>query len=74
MLSRMEVPVISTRGMTRIVTMLIPRELTRESNQFDMGYEAAKREFAKILGEELNIDFDSNPARTILRELRRRDG
>lgn len=74
MLTRMEVPVISSRGMQKIVTLLIPRDLSRDSNQFDMGYEAAKRDFARIIGEELNIDFEGNPARTILRELRRKDG
>lgn len=70
-LQSMEVPIISRKGMYRLVSMLLERDLDRDSNLFDVGYEKAKKDIAIVLADELNVSFDNNPAKRLAQGLRR---
>lgn len=72
MLNR-EVPVLSTRAVMKVLEAMKPRELNRDSTYYDVGYEAAKRDFARIVGRELGLDFSNNPANELLKQMRRSD-
>ncbi len=66
-----DVPIISTTGIIKILSSIKPRELGRDSNLYDVGYEAAKRDIARVIGNELNLDFSNNPANELIKQIRR---
>lgn len=66
-----DVPIISTAGVMKILEAMKPKDLHRDSTLYDIGYEAAKRDFARILGRELNLDFSNNPANELIKQMRR---
>lgn len=72
-INRMNAPIISKQALIHVIQVIMPRPLGRESNLFDMGYEAAKRDVAIALGKHMLMDISDNPAAEIIRNLRRGD-
>lgn len=65
----MDLPIISKKGLHRLLSSLIRRDFNNTSTLYDMGYEQAKKDIAVILEGELNISFDNNSARNMIRAL-----
>ena len=66
----MDLPLVSRKGLIRLLTALTPRDLDSKSTMFDAGYEKAKKEIAVVLEDELNVHISSNPASRLLKQLR----
>ena len=69
-IQNIDLPLISRKGLIRLLTALTPRDLDNKSTMFDAGYEKAKKEIAVVLEDELNVHFSSNPASRLLKQLR----
>lgn len=70
-ITRMDVPAISTQGLMKLLQLMMPRRLERDSNMYDVGYETAKRDFAAVIGKELGVELSENPAGDLLKQMRR---
>lgn len=69
-LHSIEVPLLSRKGIIRLLDMLSRKDLNSSSTMYDAGYEQAKKDIAVILEQELNISFESNPACRLAKQLR----
>ena len=65
---------ITYAGLTKILHILKPKNLTSTSTMFDAGYETAKKEISAVLAKELDIYLESNVSEFIWNEIRKRDG
>lgn len=72
-ITKHEAPVISKNALVHIITCLLPRKLGRDSNMYDVGYEAAKSDIATIVGKQLDMDLSINPAKELIKSLKRSD-
>jgi len=66
--------VINRQVLIRVLSMLTPRDLTRDSNLFDVGYERAKSDLLKVLSETMGKDFSTSNAQKLIHELRKDAG
>lgn len=66
-----DLPLISRKGLIRLLDMVSPRDFNKETTLYDTGYEQAKKDIAVILEDELNVHIESNPASRLAKHLRR---
>lgn len=69
-LHSIEVPIISRKGMVRLLEVLSRKDFKNTSTLYDVGYEQAKKDIATVLEAELNIQFETNPASRLAKQLR----
>lgn len=69
-LHSIELPLISRKGLVRLLTVLSRKDLSSSSTLYDAGYEQAKKDVATVLEEELAVTFENNPASRLARQLR----
>lgn len=66
---RTDAPQISTALLTRLLRVLLPKDLNGDATLFDLGYEACKRDLARTLANEINLPASSNPAPRMLNDI-----
>lgn len=71
MITSKDLSLLSRESTIAIIKVLLPRKLGPTTTPYDVGYESAKADIARVIGSHIGVDFSDNPARQMLKALER---